>query len=94
MTTASVPVRGASLVRRRPPPSVRRRRFLVAVADHSLLIVAAVVFLAPLVFIVLTAFMTNDQALSPDLWPHPFQPRNFLRVFDKAPLWRYAGHDL
>ena len=52
---------------------VRRRRFLVAVADHSLLIAAAIVFLAPFVFIVLTAFMTNDQALSPDLWPHPFR---------------------
>jgi multiple sugar transport system permease protein len=81
-------------VRRKPPAQVRRRRFLVAVADHSLLIVAALVFLAPFVFIVLTAFMTNEQALSPDLWPHPFRFQNFADVFNEAPLWRYALNSL
>jgi multiple sugar transport system permease protein len=42
------------------------------------------------VFILLTALMTNAQALSPRLWPHPFQWHNFVEVFDKAPMWRYA----
>ena len=88
--TVSAPV----LVRRKPPADVRRRRFLVAVADHSLLIAAAVIFLSPLVFIVLTAFMTNAQALSPDLWPHPFRWRNFVEIFQKAPLWKYALNSL
>ena len=73
---------------------MRRRRFLVTVADHSFLIAAALVFLAPFVFIVLTAFMTNDQALSPDLWPHPFRFQNFADVFSEAPLWRYALNSL
>jgi multiple sugar transport system permease protein len=79
-----------TFVRRQPPVAVRRRRFLVAVADHSLLIAAALIFIAPFVFIVLTALMTNSQALSPRLWPHPFQWHNFVEVFDKAPMWRYA----
>jgi multiple sugar transport system permease protein len=92
MTSATV--EAAPLVRRTPPAAVRRRRFLVAVADHSLLIAAAAIFLAPLVFIVLTAFMTNAQALSPDLWPHPFRWRNFVDIFQKAPLWRYALNSL
>ena len=35
---------------RRPPAGVRRRRFLYAVAEHSLLIVVAVAFVAPFVF--------------------------------------------
>ena len=73
MTTAAPPV-AEPFVRQQPPAPVRRKRFLVAVADHSLLIVAAIVFLAPFLFIVLTAFMTNAQALSPDLWPHPPAP--------------------
>jgi multiple sugar transport system permease protein len=94
MTSATAPAQSATLVRRKPPANVRRRRFLVAVADHSLLIVAALVFLAPFVFIVLTAFMTNEQALSPDLWPHPFRFRNFADVFSEAPLWRYALNSL
>ena len=63
VSTASVPV-AAALTRRKPPASVRRRRFLLAVANHSLLIVAGIAFLAPFVFIALTALMTNGQALS------------------------------
>jgi multiple sugar transport system permease protein len=94
MTSATAPAQPPALVRRKPPAHVRRRRLLVAVADHSLLIVAALVFLAPFVFIVLTAFMTNEQALSPDLWPHPFRFQNFADVFNEAPLWRYALNSL
>ena len=94
MTSATAPAQSPALVRRTPPAHVRRRRLLVAVADHSLLIVAALVFLAPFVFIVLTAFMTNEQALSPDLWPHPFRFQNFADVFNEAPLWRYALNSL
>ena len=94
MTSAAAPAQSQTLVRRKPPANVRRRRFLVAVADHSLLIVAALVFLAPFVFIVLTAFMTNEQALSPDLWPHPFRFQNFADVFNEAPLWHYALNSL
>jgi multiple sugar transport system permease protein len=67
---------------------------LLAVANHSLLIAAAIIFLAPFLFIVLTAFMTNAQALSPDLWPHPFRWQNFIDVFHKIPLWRYALNSL
>ena len=87
MTTAAAPT---TLVRRRPPAAVRRKRLLVSIANHSLLIAAAVAFLAPFVFITLTALMTNSQALSSDLWPHPFRPQNFIDVFTKAPLWRWT----
>jgi multiple sugar transport system permease protein len=80
----------AATIRRRPPASVRRRRLLVAIANHSLLIAAAIAFLAPFVFIALTALMTNNQALSSQLWPHPFRLSNFLDVFTKAPLWRWT----
>ena len=73
-------------VRRRLPASVRRRRFLLAVANHSLLIAASIAFLAPFVFIALTALMTNDQALSARLWPHPFAWHNFIDVFTTAPM--------
>ncbi|HET8893942.1 MAG TPA: carbohydrate ABC transporter permease [Gaiellaceae bacterium] len=77
-------------VRRRVPAPVRRRRLLVAVANHSVLIAAAIAFLAPFVFIALTALMTNEQALSSRLWPHPFAWHNFVAVFTTAPLWRWT----
>ena len=94
MTSATAKAQSPTFTRRKPPANVRRRRFLVTVADHSFLIAAALIFLAPFVFIVLTAFMTNDQALSPDLWPHPFRFQNFADVFSEAPLWRYALNSL
>jgi multiple sugar transport system permease protein len=82
------------LVRRRLPARVRRRRFLLGVANHSILIAAAIAFLLPFVFITLTALMTNEQALSSRLWPHPFAWHNFVDVFTKAPLWRWTLNTL
>jgi multiple sugar transport system permease protein len=84
-TTASVP-----LVRRKPPAAVRRKQFLIAVANHSLLIAVTLMFLAPFLFIVLTSLMTNNQALSSNLWPHPFRFQNFADVFHQAPLLRWT----
>jgi multiple sugar transport system permease protein len=71
VSTQAAPVE-ASFVRRRPPVAIRRKRFLTAVATHSLLIAAAVIFLLPFIFIVLTSLMTSHQALSSRLWPEPF----------------------
>jgi multiple sugar transport system permease protein len=82
------------LVRRRPPAHVRRKRFLIAVANHSILIAVAIAFLAPFAFITLTALMTNHQALSSSIWPHPFRLQNFADVFTKAPLWRWTFNTL
>jgi multiple sugar transport system permease protein len=90
VTTVDTAIEPRALARRKPPASVRRRRFLIAVADHSLLIAVSIMFLAPFVFIALTALMTNQQALSPRLWPEPFQWGNFVDVFETAPIWRYA----
>jgi multiple sugar transport system permease protein len=89
MSTASAHVEAATIVRRKLPVAVRRRRFLIAVADHSLLIAAAIIFLAPFVFILLTALMTHNQALSAQIWPQPFHWSNFVDVFRQAPLWRW-----
>jgi multiple sugar transport system permease protein len=81
-------------VRRTAPASVRRRRFLITVADHSILIALAIAFLLPIVFISLTALMTDGQALTPAIWPHPFQWSNFVEVFRQAPLWRWMLNTL
>jgi multiple sugar transport system permease protein len=91
VTAAPVSV---AVPRRRPPAAVRRKRFLLAVANHSILIVVAIAFLLPFVFITLTALMTTQQALSSDLWPHPFRWSNFLDVFHKAPFWRWTLNTL
>jgi multiple sugar transport system permease protein len=72
------------------PRPVRRRRFLASFGNHALAIVLCVVFLTPFVFILLTALMTRQQALTSDLWPHPFAWSNFRDVFTKIPFLRYT----
>jgi multiple sugar transport system permease protein len=91
MATVTAPV---ALVRRRVPPAVRRRRLVAAVAEHSVLVALAIAFLAPFVFMVLTALMTDNQTLSSSLWPHPFRWRNLGDVFARAPLWRYTANTM
>jgi multiple sugar transport system permease protein len=94
MATAAPPIAAAPLVQRRPPASIRRRRFLVAVADHSVLIALSIMFLAPFAFIFFTAVMSDQQALSAKIWPHPFVWHNFVQVWSSAPLFRYYANTI
>lgn len=75
-------------------PGVRRRRFLSAVADHAVLTCCAAMFMVPIVFIVLTALMSNQQALTKDLWPDPFVWSNFTTAWSKLPMYRYTWNTL
>ncbi len=88
---AGVELRDA-LPRRTVPWAVRRKRLLIAVADHSILIALAILFLAPFVFMALTALMSNAQSLTANFWPHPFRFHNLVQVFNQAPMLRYAGN--
>lgn len=105
-TTTPVPVPAA-----RPPavPSgpragaggrraARRRAALEWIAVHSLAIAAALFFVLPFVFVFLTAVMSDDQALTRDLWPHTWEWGNFATVWNTPGFltwWRntllYAG---
>jgi multiple sugar transport system permease protein len=64
------------------------------VANHSVAIGLSIAFLAPFVFIVLTALMTRQQTLSSRLWPDPFRFSNFTEVFRILPMWRYAFNSM
>ena len=76
---------------RRPVPArIRRRRLLLSVANHSVAIALSIAFLLPFVFILATSLMTNQQALSPDIWPHPFVWSNYKTVFESFPFVRYT----
>jgi multiple sugar transport system permease protein len=50
----------------------------------------SLVFVLPIVFMLLTALMTDRQSLSPHLWPRPFVWQNFEQVFREAPLLLYT----
>ncbi|WP_214416873.1 carbohydrate ABC transporter permease [Sphaerisporangium fuscum] len=64
------------------------------IATHSIGLAIGVMFVLPLVFVVLTAFMSDRQALTSDLWPRSWHPENLAEVFHRAPLLRYLGNSL
>jgi len=76
------------------PPRRRTQVTLSWVATHAVGIALGVMFLLPFVFILLTAFMSDTQALTADLWPASWHPGNFAEVFRKAPLFAYLGNSL
>lgn len=69
--------------------TLRRRRFLLWVAEYSIAIALAIMFIAPIVLMVLTSFMTGQQALTSDYWPRSWHPENFVEVFQRVPMLRY-----
>jgi multiple sugar transport system permease protein len=89
VTAVSTPA-AAAPARRTVPPAIRRRQLLLAVANHSVAIVLSLAFLLPFLFILATSLMTNQQALSPNIWPHPFVWSNFKTVFHAFPFLRYT----
>jgi multiple sugar transport system permease protein len=90
-TVRPAPTRSAASILRRPvPPDVHRRRLLLAVANHAVLIAVGAIFLLPIVFVLLSAVMTDQQVLGAHLWPSPFRWSNFTEVFERIPLFRYT----
>jgi multiple sugar transport system permease protein len=73
---------------------VRRHRALQWIALHAVAVAMSIGFLAPLGFILLTSLMSDQQALTSNLWPTSWHWDNFADVFRKAPLWRYFGRSL
>lgn len=60
----------------------RRKALLNWIAVHALGVAAALFFVLPFVFLFLTSLMSDQQALTRELWPHPFEWSNYRRVFD------------
>src|SRR5881409_1359862 len=91
-----LPVSGATVATtvvpraRRRSAEARRKAFLITVANHSVAIALTAAFVLPLFFVVTTSLMTQQQALTHDLIPHPFQWRNYVDIFKQEPILRYG----
>ncbi|GAB2872273.1 carbohydrate ABC transporter permease [Lentzea nigeriaca] len=68
--------------------------FLNWVATHAIGLALGLMFATPVVFVFLTAVMSDDQAFTADLWPREWHWENFVEVFDKAPLFQYLINSL
>jgi multiple sugar transport system permease protein len=61
--------------------TARRKAALHWIAVHALGVAAALFFVLPFVFVLLTSLMSDNQALTRALWPHPFVWHNYVSVF-------------
>lgn len=61
--------------------TARRKALLHWIAVHSLGIAAALFFVLPFVFVLLTSLMSDQQALTRDLTPNTWHWDNYVRVF-------------
>ncbi|WP_338696565.1 carbohydrate ABC transporter permease [Streptomyces sp. Q6] len=74
-TTAKAPYeRGPAAAR------ARRKRVLNWIAVHCVAIAIALLFVLPFVFVFLTSVMSDDQAMSGDLWPDAWHWENYKAV--------------
>ncbi|MFC6595507.1 carbohydrate ABC transporter permease [Kitasatospora paranensis] len=94
--TSTLPVHVAA--RTTAARTARRRALLNWVAVHALAIAAALFFLLPFVFVLLTSVMSDQQALTSDLWPGSWHWGNYVKVWQTPGFltwWRntllYAG---
>ncbi len=85
MSAVTVNTRAQRLPRR---PS----KLVVWVAEHTLLALLLVLFIAPIVFVALTSFMTSDQALTSQLWPNPWSVESYVEAFERVPLLRWFAN--
>ncbi len=72
------------------PAAVRRRRLFETIRSHTVLILVSALFFVPLIFVMLTSVMTDQQANTSNLWPQPFVPGNYGDVFSAVPFLRYT----
>ncbi|NRQ39035.1 carbohydrate ABC transporter permease [Nonomuraea sp. NN258] len=94
MTTLTAPPPTVAPPARRAGVRARRRRTLLWIAQHSVAVALALMFLAPVAFLGLTALMTDEQALTSDLWPQSWNWDNFAVVFEKSMLLRWTLNTL
>ena len=76
----------ATAARTRRP---RSRKVLSWIGLHSFATALSVGFIAPIVFMFLTAVMSDQQSLTKILWPASWHWENFGTVFQKAPMLQY-----
>jgi multiple sugar transport system permease protein len=88
--TRTAPHKAARKAPRKPARTPSR--VVVWVAEHTLLAAMLVLFAAPILFVALTSFMTNDQALTSALWPDPWSVESYVEAFERVPLLRWFAN--
>ena len=70
----------------------RRKKVLVWIGEHAILVALAVLFMGPIVLVILTSLMSNEQALTASFIPRTWEWSNYLTVFRDVPLARWFSN--
>ncbi|MFJ5799755.1 carbohydrate ABC transporter permease [Streptomyces decoyicus] len=81
LTTRRAPSRSGTTGDPAARARARRTRLLHWIAVHTVAVAAALFFVLPFVFVFLTSVMSDDQAMSGELWPHQWHWSNYVTVF-------------
>ncbi|GAA3102358.1 carbohydrate ABC transporter permease [Streptosporangium carneum] len=92
MTALATPPVTAVSPARRTGARGRARRILYWIATHAVAVALSLMFLGPLAFVALTALMTDEQALTGDLWPTSWNWGNFGEVFARSHMLTWIGN--
>jgi multiple sugar transport system permease protein len=79
------------IVRQQSKSAMRAKRAWV-LAQHALLLIGGLIMIFPFIWMILTAFKTNPEAIDtvhPVLFPREWQWRNFATLFSDHPMGRY-----
>lgn len=89
--TTGAPVRPVRPPHRRRPLGARIRTFSPVVARHGVLILAAIFFFGPFLWMLLTSFKSSSEALSypPTFLPNEWRFDAYAQVFTVAPFGMY-----
>lgn len=71
-----------------------RKRALHWIAVHTTAVAAALFFVLPFVFVLLTSVMSDEQAMSGELWPHEWHWSNYADVFNTPGFTRWWRNSL
>jgi multiple sugar transport system permease protein len=74
------------------PRRIRGTKVFGWIAEHIVLTVIAVLFIAPVVFVFLTSVMTTNQTLTASIWPTPWTWENYIEAFSRVPLLRWFAN--
>ncbi|MEO6506065.1 MAG: carbohydrate ABC transporter permease [Terrimesophilobacter sp.] len=67
-------------------------RLLEFVGEHVALVALGILFIAPVIFVLLTSFMSASQTLTASFWPQPFDFGNYAKAFTQVPLALWFGN--
>ena len=72
----------------------RRRMSLGEIGLYVAMVVVAVLFMLPFVWLVLTSLKTRADVFAPAWLPDPWRPQNYVDVFTSKPMLRWLGNSL